>query len=158
MHKHTHLQATTAKECKKAADEGQPAWCCYNNDATYGKLYNWYTLNDPRGLCPAGWHVSSDADWKTFEAYLGGNSIASVKLRSAEWIALGNNKNSCGFSAVPGRTRFNISQFLYLGKNGYWLTSTSIDMSKAICRQISDTDTFVMTKIFKKSRACRFAA
>lgn len=38
------------------------AWCWYNNDsatyaATYGKLYNWYAVNDPRGLAPVGWHI-----------------------------------------------------------------------------------------------------
>ena len=43
------------------------AWCYYNNDpangAIYGKLYNWYAVNDPRGLAPTGWHVPSDAEW-----------------------------------------------------------------------------------------------
>ncbi|NBU72637.1 MAG: hypothetical protein EBS53_14545, partial [Bacteroidetes bacterium] len=45
------------------------AWCNYNNDAnngtTYGKLYNWYAVNDSRGLCPTGWHVPTDAEWTT---------------------------------------------------------------------------------------------
>ena len=42
-----------------------------NNAATYGMLYNWYAVNDPRGLAPAGWHVPSDAEWKQKEMYLG---------------------------------------------------------------------------------------
>ncbi len=37
---------------------GKPAWCYYENDSnngkTYGKLYNWYAVNDPRGLAPKG--------------------------------------------------------------------------------------------------------
>lgn len=41
------------------------AWCYYNNDPIqgnkYGKLYNWYAVNDPRGLVPQGWHIPSDA-------------------------------------------------------------------------------------------------
>jgi hypothetical protein len=43
------------------------AWCYYNNDSDlgiiYGKLYNWYAVNDSRGLAPAGWHIPSDAEW-----------------------------------------------------------------------------------------------
>src|SRR5262245_42075520 len=43
------------------------AWCWYNNDsangAVYGKLYNWYAVNDPRGLAPEGWHIPSDGEW-----------------------------------------------------------------------------------------------
>ena len=51
------------------------AWCWYNNDsatyaATYGKLYNWYAVNDPRGLAPEGWHVPSDGEWNKLVKYL----------------------------------------------------------------------------------------
>ncbi|MBM3919544.1 MAG: hypothetical protein FJ344_08615, partial [Sphingomonadales bacterium] len=53
-------------------------WCNYNNDtandALYGKLYNWYSVNDSRGLCPVGWHVPSDAEWTTLTDFLGGTS------------------------------------------------------------------------------------
>jgi uncharacterized protein (TIGR02145 family) len=45
------------------------------NDKTYGKLYNWYAVVDSRNLCPAGWHVPSDAEWTTLLKYLGGDSI-----------------------------------------------------------------------------------
>jgi len=42
------------------------AWCYYNNDpkngAMYGKLYNWYAVNDPRGLAPEGFHIPSDSE------------------------------------------------------------------------------------------------
>ncbi len=43
-----------------------PAWCYYGSDAannaTYGKLYNWYAANDPRNVCPAGWHLPTGSD------------------------------------------------------------------------------------------------
>ena len=42
-----------------------------SNEATYGKLYNWYAATDPRGLCPSGWHVATDDEWKTLESSLG---------------------------------------------------------------------------------------
>jgi uncharacterized protein (TIGR02145 family) len=55
------------EEWEKAGNEGKPAWCFYNNDPEmgqhYGKLYNWYAVNDPRGLAPEGWHVASDDEW-----------------------------------------------------------------------------------------------
>ena len=60
------------------------AWCYYNNDSTlgktYGKLYNWYAVNDPRGLAPRGWHIPSDAEWTTLETTLGGSSAAGWKM------------------------------------------------------------------------------
>ncbi|MBK9465523.1 MAG: fibrobacter succinogenes major paralogous domain-containing protein [Chitinophagaceae bacterium] len=53
------------------------AWCYYNNDSTlgnkYGKLYNWYAVNDPRGLAPQGWHIPSDAEWTALEALWAGH-------------------------------------------------------------------------------------
>jgi uncharacterized protein (TIGR02145 family) len=51
------------------------AYCNYNNDAnivaTYGRLYNWFAVNDSRNIAPTGWHVPTDEDWKTLEIYLG---------------------------------------------------------------------------------------
>jgi uncharacterized protein (TIGR02145 family) len=51
------------------------AYCEYDNDinnvATYGRLYNWYAVDDSRGLAPEGWHVPSDDEWKQLEMYLG---------------------------------------------------------------------------------------
>ena len=51
------------------------AWC-YNennpaNGTVYGTLYNWYAANDPRNIAPVGWHLPTDAEWKTLEIYLG---------------------------------------------------------------------------------------
>src|SRR5215831_16955339 len=59
------------------------AWCWYNNDsangAIYGKLYNWYAVNDPRGLAPTGWHIPSDAEWDTLATHLGSNAGGKLK-------------------------------------------------------------------------------
>ncbi|MGD1006866.1 MAG: fibrobacter succinogenes major paralogous domain-containing protein, partial [Ignavibacteriaceae bacterium] len=48
------------------------AWCYYRNDPgndkKYGKLYNWYAVNDPRGLAPEGWHIPTQAEFKTLGA------------------------------------------------------------------------------------------
>lgn len=60
------------------------AWCWYKNDsatyaATYGKLYNWYAVNDPRGLAPAGWHIPTDLEWTTMTDCLGENLLQEEK-------------------------------------------------------------------------------
>jgi hypothetical protein len=68
-------QAKTYEEWEKAGENKQPAWCYYDNDpangAKYGKLYNWYTVADPRNVCPVGWHVPTDAEWTVLTDYLG---------------------------------------------------------------------------------------
>jgi len=54
---------TTEKDWKDAGFDKKPAWCYYNfdqmNGSTYGKLYNWWAVNDSRGLAPEGWHIPS---------------------------------------------------------------------------------------------------
>lgn len=60
-------EAKTDKEWKEEGDNGKLAWCYYNNDPEngkrYRKLYNWYAVNDPRGLCPDSWHVARHDKW-----------------------------------------------------------------------------------------------
>ena len=80
------MEAKTNEEWNQANENKQPAWCYYENDpkngAKYGKLYNWYAVNDPRGLAPAGWHVPSDAEWTILSDFLGGESTAGKKMKS----------------------------------------------------------------------------
>ena len=86
------------------------AWCWYNNEssngAVYGRLYNWYAVNDPRGLAPEGWHVPSDGEWDTLVNCLGGANIAGGKMKTtgtALWnIPNSGATNSSGFNALPG--------------------------------------------------------
>jgi len=62
------------------------AWCYYANNTangtTYGKLYNWYAVNDPRGLAPKGYHIPTDKEWTMLTDYLGGESVANSKMKS----------------------------------------------------------------------------
>ena len=86
------------------------AWCYYNNDASngtkYGKLYNWYAVNDPRGLAPKGYHIPTDEEWTKLSDYLGGESEAGTKMKSTSgWYNNGNGTNSSGFSGLPGGSR-----------------------------------------------------
>lgn len=77
-------QATTNEAWNLAANEGKPAWCYYNNisdqEMYYGKLYNWFAVNDPRGLSPEGWHVANENDWKILISTYG-DSIAGGALK-----------------------------------------------------------------------------
>ena len=62
------------------------AYCNYDNDEsnveTYGRLYNWFSVNDKRGLVPKGWHIPTDEEWDKLVDYLGGDEIAGRKLKS----------------------------------------------------------------------------
>lgn len=87
------------------------AWIYYENNSQfenpYGKLYNWYTVNDPRNVCPTGWHVASDSEWTVLVDYLGGEWVAGGKMKSTGtqyWSSSQPNvgaTNESGFSALP---------------------------------------------------------
>jgi uncharacterized protein (TIGR02145 family) len=108
------------------------AWCYYNNDisnnATYGKLYNWYTVTDSRNICPAGWHIPTDAEWTILTDYLGGESVAGGKMKEAgttHWLSPNTAAdNSSGFTGLPGGFRIDYTTFMNNGGSGYWWSST----------------------------------
>jgi len=126
------------------------AWCYYNNDpamgAIYGKLYNWYAVNDPRGLAPEGWHIASNSEWTAMEDFLGGYLNAGGKLKTAGTVEAGTGlwrnhnagaTNESGFSALPGGYRTDYANFAYLEGNAYFWTSTANDGDKAWFRSLS---------------------
>jgi uncharacterized protein (TIGR02145 family) len=117
-----------------------PAWTWYDGNAAngeiYGKLYNWYAVNDSRGLCPTGWHVPTSAEWSTLSTTLDPNpdptlSLAGVYMKSARitsagtpiW-SVGSATNLSGFTGLPGGM-VDISGSFGMGNYGYWWTSTS---------------------------------
>jgi uncharacterized protein (TIGR02145 family) len=121
-------QAKSDNEWKAFAQAGEAAWCFYDNDPkngkTYGKLYNWYALNDPRGLAPNGFHIPSDEEWTILNDYLG-EGVAGKKMKSASgWSKNGNGTNSSSFSGLPGGYRNFDGTFLNIGTNGNWWSST----------------------------------
>lgn len=132
-------EAKTDEEWKLAAKNKQAAWCYYNNDAAngtqYGKLYNWYAVNDARGLAPAGYHIPSDAEWKKLSDYLGGERVAGKKMKSKSgWNYNGNGTNKGGFSGLPGGGCYSFGGFYYIGDYGYWWSSTETNkLSAFIC-------------------------
>ncbi len=105
-------QASTDEAWEAAGENEQPAWCYYEHDPAngtkYGKLYNWYAVNDPRGLAPEGYHIPTDAEWTVLTDYLGGAAFAGAKMKTtsgwvgfntcpkcADWNEEYRRKNSC---------------------------------------------------------------
>ena len=121
--------ASTYELWEKAANEGTPAWCYYDNNAAngarQGKLYNWYAVTDPRGLAPAGYHVPTDQEWTTLVDFLGGTDVAGGKMKSKSgWLSNGNGNDSSGFFGLPsGFVDFN-GLFYSYGELGHWWSST----------------------------------
>ena len=123
-----------------------PAYCWYDNEestykATYGALYKWQTVNTGK-LCPKGWHVPSDAEWKILEMYLGmtqeqsdmegpRGAPAGGKLKETGldywWEPNFGATNETGFTALPGGVHVGIpseNDFSGIGEVGCWWSST----------------------------------
>ncbi len=122
------------------------AYCTYDNKNsnadTYGMLYNWMALNDPRGLAPVGWHIPSKDEWLMLGEYLGEgwqtynevfpiDSIVGGKMKTTgtEYWSSPNTgaTNESGFSALPGGFRSVWGPFYYINEEaGFW-SSTDND-------------------------------
>ena len=132
-------EAETKDQWKAFSDANEAAWCYYENKTEYGKLYNWYAVNDPRGLAPAGYHIPTDAEWTTLTNYLGGETIAGAKMKSnTGWENDGNGTNSSAFAGLPGGCRSFNGHFYYIGANGGWWSSSEGSTSSALYRYLSN--------------------
>ena len=108
----------------------------------FGKLYNWYAVNDGRNLCPSGWHVASDDEWAALEDDVVGQGFDSpgTALRSSScWVQGNNGTDDVGFEAVPGGYRNAVVEghihFPYAGHGAYfWTASIGENSSEAWCR------------------------
>jgi uncharacterized protein (TIGR02145 family) len=151
------LEAKTDEEWSEAGREGRPVWCYYDNDpengAKYGKLYNFYAVTDPRQLAPLGWHISSDAEWRATTDFLGGEDAAGTKMKSGTgWNNDGNGTNESGFTGLPGGCRDLNGKFGYIGRIGYWWSSTQKDKDLAWYRCIDESPWYVYrTNYYKQN-------
>ncbi|MEY3501617.1 MAG: hypothetical protein RL308_3290 [Bacteroidota bacterium] len=117
-----------------------PAFCVYDNDlinnSIYGKLYNWYTVQDVRNVCPIGWRVPSENDFNELLTFLdpsaSNNLVGEVSQVAGGFLKEnsltywnspnGGASNSTGFTALPGG--FREISYNYLGGDCfYWTTS-----------------------------------
>ena len=155
------------EEWKKAGENGQPAWCYYDNDPKngkkYGKLYNWYAVNDSRGLAPKGWHIPTDVEWSILTTYLGGEDIVGHKLKSVEswedWededgeLQNGNGDNSSGFNVLPGGIRNYLGDFFKITINALFWSATKHDIIDTLAwsRYLYSSNSIVSRNFYVKS-------
>jgi uncharacterized protein (TIGR02145 family) len=133
-------EAKTDEEWEKACNEGQPVWCYFDNDSSmgekYGKLYNWYAVNDKKGLAPEGYAIPTNEDWSILINFLGGASLAGDKMKFTEFWAdnegrVGRGNNKSGFSGLPGGGRISGEGFFDFGTNGWWWSADEVREQKA---------------------------
>lgn len=134
-------EAKSDEEWAASGEKGEPVWCYYENDpangAKYGKLYNWYAVSDPRGLCPAGRHVPGDAEWKALVGQLGEEDAAGKKMKSTtgwrDFIKKSTGgSNESGFSGLPGGDRYIDGAFYRIGVGGHWWSASEVSSGKAL--------------------------
>ena len=130
---------------------------------TYGRLYDWITAMDGsassaanpsgvKGICPAGWHLPSDAEWTTLINFVG-NSSTKLKSTSGWNISSGNGTDDYGFAALPGdsgrlggfnctnRTDVSLPDGRYCGgdsKIGSWWKSNESSISNSYHLNLSN--------------------
>ena len=116
-------EVRSSEEWIRYGKEGRPACCTVHNDPEngkkYGRLYNWYAVNDSRGLAPKGWHVPSDDEWTYLTDFLGGSILAAFKMRETGLTDNNINIRKQGFSGLPGGARNAGGTFYGMASYGY---------------------------------------
>ncbi len=121
------------------------AYCNYDNDennaTTYGRLYNWYAIDNIRNIAPEGWHVPSDAEWQTLVDYLGGSSVAGGKMKetgTTHWNSPNTGAtNESGFSALAGGSRTHSGSYASsMGNHACFWSSTKYDCLSMLYRHL----------------------
>jgi uncharacterized protein (TIGR02145 family) len=105
------------------------AYCYYGNNSsyanTYGCLYNWYAVDDSRGLAPKGWHIPTSEEWSELENSAG-MGAALKEVGTAHWQSPNTDAtNKYGFAALPGGSRSSDASFVDKGYSAYFWTSTT---------------------------------
>ncbi len=159
-------------------DNGTIEKYCYNNApdscAKYGGLYQWWemmqytTLQGAQGICPQGWHLPTDEEWKVLEGavdsqfdmgdpgwdicwtWCGYDAGTNLKTTSG-WYENGNGTDLFGFSGLPGGGRgTEFGLFLYVGDYGHWWTTAESSYYYAWSRLVSNIQPTVFRYTFEK--------
>ena len=110
------------------------AYCNFNNTknidtiATFGRLYNGYTISDNRNIAPKGWHVPTDEEWSTLITFVGGDTVAGSLLKEADTTHWQNpnrgTTNQSGFTALPAGYRNTDGTYFSMGFYSEWWSSS----------------------------------
>jgi uncharacterized protein (TIGR02145 family) len=137
----------------------------------YGALYNWYAVLDPRGLCPEGWHVPSDQDWKQLELRLGMSPAAAdatglrgpgiggmLKAARTEpdphprWDTPNPGAtDQTGWSGLPSGIRTFHGSFDFVGRAAYWWSSTAAAAVGSTSRAVFSSNDLVQREASDRS-------
>lgn len=100
----------------------------------YGLLYNWFAVNDPRGVCPEGWRVSNNDDWERLIQLVGDqNDDGKLKSRRVDpdphprWESPNVATDLSGWSGLPGGRRLWDGRYVGFGSHGHWHSATERD-------------------------------
>jgi len=135
-----------------------PSYSWYYNDESsyrnaYGAMYNWYAVNTGK-LCPIGWHVPSDEEWKTLEKYLGMSQIEADatgwrgtnqgdQIKNTTGWYMGNGTNVSGFTGLPGGAHSFDGTFVSVGVTSLWWSSSESGLNNAWNRVLFDNYTSI---------------
>jgi uncharacterized protein (TIGR02145 family) len=108
---------------------------------SYGFLYYWGSVTDARKVCPAGWHVPSDAEWTALSDYLGGETLAGGKLKetgTTNWMPPNTGAtNESGFTALPSGKVTSSGIYGSFHNDGFWWSATSFSTDNAWIRSLN---------------------
>jgi uncharacterized protein (TIGR02145 family) len=128
------------------------AYAVYDNDpanaAIYGNLYNWYAVDDDRGLCMDGWHIPSDEEFMVLEMELGmseeeanasswrgtdeGSKLAgNSDLWNGGYLVNNSDFGTSGFTGLPAGHRLLTGNYTNMGSYGYFWSSTEYSNTNA---------------------------
>ena len=159
-----------ADEWEAAGEAGKPAWCYYDNDPAngekYGKLYNWYAVANPAGLCPTGWHVMNEFDWNylikfidlsadttcngCFQGSTVGGSMKETGL--LHWITPNSGAtNSSGFTGLAAGFRDNYGSYMDLDVLGYWQSANQYSATDNYYHALYYNKTNIFKSFIKKA-------
>jgi uncharacterized protein (TIGR02145 family) len=121
-------EAHDLAEWKNFGVKGLGCWCYYNFDKknkVFGKLYNWYALNDTHKIAPFGFRIPRLSDWKNLFTFLGGRDDMSNLLKAQTgWESQDNGIDKYGFRSLPGGYLMNsggaLSFFSIHVAAGWW--------------------------------------
>jgi uncharacterized protein (TIGR02145 family) len=136
------------------------------NTAVYGKLYNWYAVADPNGLCPTGWHEPEDWEWNVlvktidpsadttcngcYQSQIAGGAMKEIGL--THWASPNTGAtNSSGFTGLPGGNRFDNGTYYGIGSNGIWWSATQHSTTNAYYRALNFNDSYVTRSNYNKA-------
>jgi uncharacterized protein (TIGR02145 family) len=133
------------------------AYCNFDNQesraVTYGRLYNWYAVDDSRNIAPESWHVPTDAEWQTLIDFLGGYLVAGGRMKETgitHWLEPDGATNQSGFSALPGGWRDDFANFENSGSHAFFWSSTAQYISHAWIRYLYYYDSYIRRESFNK--------